>query len=143
MTYTDSIFFTAFLAVHLGFAALFATSIQRLRRARNTRIASASLLLAIGLFVLFSLSIRLSPASGFLVLLSSALTLALFSWKSNLIIKNTHWAWVYAAFTMALILLWSLGQAQPLQPLAFGISAGFTAFLSLRRGFKAIQRQTV
>jgi hypothetical protein len=127
----------------LGFAALLATSIQRVRRANNTRIALASLLLAIGLFALFSVSLPLSSAGRFLVLLTSVMTITFFSWKSNLIIKNTHWAWAYAAFTMALILLWSLAQAQPLQTLTFGISAGFAAFLSLRRGFKALQRQAV
>lgn len=143
MDTSNGISILALAAVHLGFASLLGRLIQPIRAGQKDGKNISVLLFAGTLFIAASLSLPLSVTAKGVIWLLSALLIALSGWRFEPTSRNSSWVWLYAGLTMSLIVMWGLGQVQPLKSISFSLSAGIAAFLSWRRGLAAAQRKTV
>ncbi|MBX3048855.1 MAG: hypothetical protein KIT46_00970 [Anaerolineales bacterium] len=130
---SDWIGIAALVAVHLGFAALLGAFAGR---AKDLSSSSASFLAALAYFgSSLSLPLALLPKAG--LALASAGLFAYFGRRGIPGAWQARLAWLYAGFSMLLILLWSAAQGW-FSPLAsLGAAAGWAGVLAWRRGFTA------
>lgn len=126
---TSALFF-----VHMGFAILFGAWINQARKKSPSRFLAAPISLGGMLLALAIWAIPIGTLGKAFLLLTSSLTLLITAFRLDYFHVNRDWMWLYAAFTMGLILIWSIGQGQAILAFSMSLLAAIASALALMRG---------
>lgn len=122
--------------MHFGFAALLGALMTRaLTLAHGSILGVASFL-----YMLASLTLPLAVWTKIIVLAVSLFLFTLSAARTPKFLFQPEIGWLYAAFAMGLVLLWTATQGWQIPLLSLGAAAGLAATLAWRRGLRETKR---
>lgn len=135
---TDLIALTALLVMYFGFAALLGALMTR----ALTLAHGAILGIASFLYLLATVTLPMALTTKIIVLAVSLVLFALAAARTPRFLFQPEIGWLYAAFAMGLVLLWTVTQGWQVPLLSLGAAAALAAILAWRRGLRETRRLT-
>lgn len=129
---------TALFSVHLGFSALFGYWLNRAMNTSSWRYQSLPMLIFAILLVAANWTAPLGLAGKVLLALLSTTTVLTAVFRYDALRIHPDWVWLYTAFSMAAILLWSILQSQALLAISMSLLAFGACILALQRGSQSL-----
>jgi hypothetical protein len=125
-------------SVHIGFSALFGYWIYTLQRSSNLRFQLMPLSLVAALLIAANVSAPIGNSAKIVLAVLSLIIIVICAFRFERLSISPDWAWLYAAFSMASILLWSIVQGQAILSIAMSLFALVAFLLALQRGNQKI-----
>ena len=131
-TYWISTF--ALSLIHIGLSALFGAWIHGAKKHTPLKMIGAFSITAEILLIASIWATPLGTLSKILLFIISSLILLIVSLRFDDLSLQKDWMWLYAAFTMGLILIWSINQGQAILAFSMSLLASLACLLALIRG---------
>ncbi len=130
--------FSALLSIYFGFAALLGIWIFHAKKNGNLRFQAIPLIIAALMIVLSIWVIPYNIAFKLFLLITCLVAMSITAFRLNQFSFHPDWAWLYSAFSMGLIMIWSITQGQAVLAFSMSFLAAIACLFALARGRQAL-----